>query len=54
MSRSDLSSVVMSLFSMVRVCVGWVVYVPFCMIWDFCVWPGMVLNQRQLAIVVPA
>jgi hypothetical protein len=25
----------------------------FSMIWDFCVWPGMVLNQRQLSIVVP-
>ena len=33
--------------------VGWVVYLCFSMIWDFCVWPGMVLNQRQLSIVVP-
>ena len=45
MSRSGLSSFVMSLF--------YVVYVPFSMFWDFCVWPGMVLNQRQLSIVVP-
>jgi hypothetical protein len=40
-------------FSMVRVCVGWVVYVSFSMICYFCVWPGMVLNHRQLSIVVP-
>ena len=32
---------------------GWVVYVCFSMSWYFCVWPGMVLNQRQLSIVVP-
>ena len=40
-------------FSMVRAWVGWVVYVSFSMIRFFCVWPGMVLNQRQLSIVVP-
>ena len=37
-------------FSMVR---AWVVYVPFSMFWDFCVCPGMVLNQRQMSIIVP-
>ena len=40
-------------FSMVRAGVGWVVYVSFSIICYFCVWPGMVLNQRQLSIVVP-
>ena len=40
-------------FSMVRAWVGWEVYVLLSMIWYFCVWPGMVLNQRQLSIVVP-
>ena len=38
---------------MVRAWVGWVVYVSFSMICYFCVWPGMVFNQRQLSIVVP-
>jgi hypothetical protein len=38
---------------MVRAWVGWVVYVPFSIIWDFCVRPNMVLNQRQRSIVVP-
>ena len=36
---------------MVRAWVGWVVYVPFSML-CFCVWPGMVLNQRQVSLVV--
>ena len=40
-------------FSMVRVWVGGVVYVSLSMIIYFSVWPGMVLNQRQLSIVVP-
>jgi hypothetical protein len=53
-SRSGLSSFVLSFyFSMVRAWVGWVVYVSLSMICYFCVWPGMVLNQRQLSIVVP-
>jgi hypothetical protein len=30
---------------------GWVVYVIFSLLY-FCVWPGMVLNQRQLSIIV--
>ena len=38
---------------MIRAWVGWVVYVPFSMFCDFCFWSGMVLNQRQLSVVVP-
>ena len=30
---------------------GGAVYVRFSMICYFCVWPGMVLNQRQLSLI---
>ena len=42
-------SFVLSLFSMVR---AWVGVGSLCFFY-FCVWPDMVLNQRQLFIVVP-
>ena len=53
MSRSDLSSFVLSF---VLVWAGrelGELSVSFSMIFYFCVGPGMVLNQRQLSIVVP-
>ena len=52
-ARSDRSYFLCRCFSMGRAWVGWVVYVCFSMSWYFCFWPGMVLNQRQLSIVVP-
>ena len=49
-SHSDLSSIVLVWSGRE---LGWAVCVLFSIIWDFCVRPGMVLNQRQLSIVVP-
>ena len=51
LSRSDLSSFIMSLLVWSGRELGWIVYVLFSMLY-FCVWPGMVLNQRQVSIVV--
>ena len=53
MSRPDLSSFFMSLFRFGQG-VSWGGHSVFCSLGFvfLCVWPGMVPNQRQLAIVV--
>jgi hypothetical protein len=50
LSRPDLSSFYMSLFYFGQG-VSWGGHSMFCFLF-LCVWPGMVPNQRQLAIVV--
>ena len=46
-------SLYVSIFSLVRVWCGWLFYVVGLGFLFLCVCPGMVLNQRQLSIVVP-
>ena len=53
LSRPDSRLLCMFLFfSLVRVWCGWVFYVVGLGFLFLCVWPGTVLNQRQLSIVV--
>ena len=54
LSRPDLRELCMSLFWFGQgVIWGWVFYVIFFYVFVFlCFWPGMVLNQGQLTIVV--